>query len=234
MKYPRVPVVGMSREIRITVDDDEVFERMKRRKRELDLSWEDVLRRGLGRGGGSDLDAVKDEFARRIQDQVAASLRASMPGASGPSRSPGSRDPFADEFWTDAEDDDGDDFDDEIADLAEAEDATLAFPSVAGLSDEMATQVPLRVRLRFDGGDLAVTVVTVRQGKSVAEANSFPGDARRRLVEHLATGGTAALRLGDGSEEYRVRPALDWGRDEDGRPTVTGVEVDEVVFDASE
>ena len=37
----------MSREIRITVDDDEVFERMKRRKTELDLSWEEVLHRGL-------------------------------------------------------------------------------------------------------------------------------------------------------------------------------------------
>lgn len=37
----------MSREVRITIDDDEVFERMKHRKRELDLSWEDVLHRGL-------------------------------------------------------------------------------------------------------------------------------------------------------------------------------------------
>lgn len=42
----------MSREVRITIDDDEVFERMKRRKRELDLSWEDVLHRGLRRDPG--------------------------------------------------------------------------------------------------------------------------------------------------------------------------------------
>jgi len=37
----------MSREVRITIDDDEVFERMKHRKQELDLSWEEVLHRGL-------------------------------------------------------------------------------------------------------------------------------------------------------------------------------------------
>jgi len=43
----------MSREVRITIDDDEVFERMKRRKRELDLSWEEVLHRGLRRVDGS-------------------------------------------------------------------------------------------------------------------------------------------------------------------------------------
>lgn len=42
---------SMSREIRITIDDDEVFERMRHRKDELDLSWEDVLRRGLNRNG---------------------------------------------------------------------------------------------------------------------------------------------------------------------------------------
>ncbi|MFC5972183.1 hypothetical protein ACFPYI_12655 [Halomarina salina] len=37
----------MSRQIRISIEDDEVFERLKRRKDALDLSWEDVLRRGL-------------------------------------------------------------------------------------------------------------------------------------------------------------------------------------------
>lgn len=43
----------MSREVRITIDDDEVFERMKQRKRDLDLSWEDVLHRGLRPDPGS-------------------------------------------------------------------------------------------------------------------------------------------------------------------------------------
>ena len=37
----------MAREVRITIDDDEVFERMKARKGALDLSWEEVLHRGL-------------------------------------------------------------------------------------------------------------------------------------------------------------------------------------------
>ncbi|MFB6095485.1 MAG: hypothetical protein ABEJ71_03410 [Halodesulfurarchaeum sp.] len=41
----------MAREIRISIDDEEVFERMKARKRELDLSWEEVLYRGLRIGG---------------------------------------------------------------------------------------------------------------------------------------------------------------------------------------
>lgn len=69
----------MSREIRITIDDDEVFERMKRRKGELDLSWEEVLHRGLrrervedpGRGGeraahspGHDADYDRDAGPR--------------------------------------------------------------------------------------------------------------------------------------------------------------------------
>lgn len=40
----------MSRQIRISIEDDEVFERLKRRKDALDLSWEDVLRRGLRDG----------------------------------------------------------------------------------------------------------------------------------------------------------------------------------------
>lgn len=50
-------VVGfMSRDIRISIDDDEVFERLKRRKRQLDLSWEEALRRGLERGHGGHWD----------------------------------------------------------------------------------------------------------------------------------------------------------------------------------
>lgn len=41
------PSSDMSREIRITIDDDEIFESMKRRKGALDLSWEEVVKRGL-------------------------------------------------------------------------------------------------------------------------------------------------------------------------------------------
>lgn len=37
----------MARAIRIPIDDDEVFERMKARKQALDLTWEEVLHRGL-------------------------------------------------------------------------------------------------------------------------------------------------------------------------------------------
>jgi hypothetical protein len=231
----------MSREIRITIDDDEVFEHMKRRKARLDLSWEDVLRRGLR--GGDDLGSVTEEFERRLRNQIATSLRASLPGG-GPGqdagvaggRGPGGFEsgggfPPGDDFetGTDPAESETDEFGEEIADLADAEDALLVFPVLD--ADDEGPVVPLRVRLRFDGEGLSVTVVTVRQGKSVADANRFRGDARRRIVRDLATGGTAVLRLGDGDEEYPVRPVLDWGRDDSGRPTVTDVEIAEVVFD---
>lgn len=53
----------MGREVRTTIDDDEVFERMKHRKRELDLSWEDVLHRGLRTESGD--PAAAEERRRR-------------------------------------------------------------------------------------------------------------------------------------------------------------------------
>ena len=72
----------MSREIRITIEDDEVFERMRYRKDELDLSWEEVLRRGL--------TEVTD-----IPRPPGASNRHPSPHEhADPHRSPGSPSPF--------------------------------------------------------------------------------------------------------------------------------------------
>lgn len=67
----------MAREIRVTVDDDEVFERMRARKRELDLSWEEVLHRGLADtpGDGRDFDErVEQHVQNRIRESVANAL----------------------------------------------------------------------------------------------------------------------------------------------------------------
>lgn len=75
----------MSREIRITVADDEVFERMRRQKDALDLSWEEVLRRGLDDGGhtagrrdgGADrLDPFDEDFRERLRERVGREVRA--------------------------------------------------------------------------------------------------------------------------------------------------------------
>lgn len=67
----------MAREIRVTIDDDEVFERLRARKRELDLSWEEVLHRGLrgGSGGpGGPDDDIGDRLERQITERVEKSL----------------------------------------------------------------------------------------------------------------------------------------------------------------
>ena len=89
----------MTREIRITIDDDEIFERMRTRKQELDLSWEEVIHRGLRRDNAyrtvhspaeehpprtpdplTDPEAFADALKRRIQGQVRESLSASFGG----------------------------------------------------------------------------------------------------------------------------------------------------------
>lgn len=81
----------MSREVRISIDDDEVFERMKQRKHELDLSWEEVLHRGLRR--------EPDTGAERDDRQRADRRRANRQGgdASGATSSPGHPGPAGDD-----------------------------------------------------------------------------------------------------------------------------------------
>jgi hypothetical protein len=232
----------MAREVRISVDDDEVFERMKRRKQELDLSWEEVLHRGLrppetppepdpepGWNEGSwptgpdhpsgprhqtegsqqdePLGDVVDEFRRQVKDQVTNSLRMSMQGMQEANE----------------------ELEREMGELAEAEDATLTF---TGLDDPEHT-VPLRVNQRTSRAGLEVDVVAVRQGKNVQGTNQFDRSARQQLNTSLARGEPATLRFENGTdaEAYRVYPVLSWGKDDAGRPTVTEVEIDEVVLE---
>ncbi|MFB6139466.1 MAG: hypothetical protein ABEJ26_03420 [Halosimplex sp.] len=230
----------MARDVRIRIDDDEVFERMKARKRELDLSWEEVLHRGLREeppgppapefGPGQDgrrevgpdetsgeayvghqfddsIGAMVEDIKGQVQNQVRESLRASMESVEAA----------------------GADLEREMDELANAEDAVLGFADAAG--DDSRYEVPLRVRLETSRGGMDVTVVAVREGKSTAGMNRFDAEARRAVNGHLARGGTAQLAFADGAEAYEVAPVLEWGHGDDGNPTVTAVEVDEVIFD---
>ena len=233
--------VDMSREIRISIDDDEVFERMRRRKDELDLSWEEVLRRGLSGG---------DERA-----QSRGRGPTTPPGPSGPGpRHAHERDEFGSSGrgkggWNPFDPDFGRKLSEhiqqsvqgslpfetefggleaEIDQLEDAEDAVLAFPFLA---EDPGNQVPLRVNLRTSSEGLDVEVVAVRRGKGVAEMNRFGADGRASVTKQLAAGEPAALRLRDGAEEYAVFPSLSWSRDAGGRPTVSEVEIESVEID---
>lgn len=237
----------MSREIRITIDDDEVFERMRRRKDERDLSWEEALRRGLDdtepRGGSEPLDPFDDNFRERLRERVGREVRESVDDRSNPDRqSPKSNfDPFDASSIADfarqqataavqglaAEPARENTLDSELDRLADAEDATLVFPF---LEAEGAT-VPLRVTVETTGEGLAVEVVAVRSGKGTSGQNRFPDDARRRIAGALADGETATLELQNGAETYPVIPELSWGRTDDGTPTVTEVEISDVVLE---
>lgn len=239
----------MSREIRITIDDDEVFERMRRRKEERDLSWEEALRRGLEtaepRGGSEPLDPFDEDFRERLRNRVTREARDDVEDRTQSSRrnrradqnfdpfDAGSIADFArqqaraavqginfDQMWAEES------LDSELDRLADAEDATLQFPFL----DAKGTTVPLRVTVGTGGEGLQVEVVAVRSGKGTSGQNRFPDDARHRIASALAEDETARLSLQDGAETYPVIPELSWGRTDDGTPTVTEVEISDVVL----
>jgi hypothetical protein len=249
----------MAREIRISVDDDEVFERMKRRKADLDLTWEEVLQRGLrpetpeeprgpedhgARDATGDADPLGefDPFGDDPQHGRSHD-RGSRSGAHR-GRSPSDGGPLAHladrlreqvqsevrESLRDSMGAMGGDLDREMRDLQDAEDAVLSFDV---LEDDARYHVPLRVRMETSRDGLDVDVVAVREGKSARGTNRFDREARRAVNEHLATGGTATLAFGtDGDREtYRVAPVCSWRRSDDGTPRVADVEIHEVVFD---
>lgn len=218
----------MAREVRITVDDDEVFERMKRRKRELDLSWEDVLHRGLwaetDRGAHdwrhySEQYATGtpgDEFGDRLERQIKQRVEDSLSRAFGFEEA--HREPTPPQESG---------YEAQVESLASAEDAVLVFPF---LPDDASYSVPLRVELEMGAGEVSVEVVTVRQGKSVEEMNSFDRSARKRIAEEMATGTPVVLELGGGAEQYQVTPVLTWSRDDLDEPIVAHVEIQDVLL----
>lgn len=222
----------MAREIRITIDDDEVFERMKRVKQELDLSWKEVLHRGLqvddfpgpdpgmgarhGRSRGPEPGHPDEELGDRLERQIKQRVEDSLQRAFGleeGQRPHGHRE--------------GQGYEDEVDSLSDAEDAVLVFPY---LDDDPAYEVPLRVEIEMHAEGIDIEVVAVRQGKSVTGMNSFDRGARKGIAEGMAAGTPAGLELGDGAETYEVSPVLTWSSS-GGDPVVDDVEIEEVLFD---
>lgn len=244
----------MAREIRITIDDDEIFERMKGRKRQLDLSWEEVLHRGLrlDREGGQDRAHTSQD--RPIWDERTPS------GGDTPSSRPGdgwSGDPFrTDEFVEEMKRGvrnqvvnslqsslkgfgEGEfDLEQEMGELQNAEDAVLVFEFLfdGDMTDGESTWVPLRVTQQTSRAGLEIEVVAVRSGKGVSHMNHFDRSTRRKVNARLAGGEPATLRFTDDAteEEYRVYPVLSWSTDDAGRPTVSSVDIDTVILDDGE
>lgn len=252
----------MSREVRITIDDDEVFERMKRRKRQLDLSWEDVLHRGLRadqRPNQRERDATGGEHTGSGQGSPS---RDHGPVDTDRGRSPGGHrahasdeyaaqwDRFADHVEAQVQDKvynalrgtfgaAGIDVPAPSSDHLDSEMADLARAEDAVLSfdfldDDPAYQVPLRVALQTSTDGLDVEVVAVRQGKTVREMNHFDAEARLAVTTRLAAGDPAVLRFDDGAEAYAVDPIIRWERDDAGHPTVTQVDIEAVRLDGDD
>lgn len=245
----------MSREIRITIDDDEVFERMRRRKGELDLSWEEVLRRGLGGGRSArwppgpwsrqaghhdhfDPPNAPEPSDPDFEERIRRSVEKRIPGRGSADAERGDRPgPLGSDFdqWVGERVEDTvraamsaatRSLDVEIDRLEGAEDATLVFDSL----DE-PREVPLRIDLRAGPAGLDVDVIAVRQGKGTEGQNEFTESERKAIARHLAGGGTASLRIGDDGVTYDSYPSLAWGRDVEGNPTVTDVEIVDVDLD---
>ena len=226
----------MSRQIRISIDDDEVFERLKRRKDVLDLSWEDALRRGLR----DSPEPPRGSHAPR-QSSTHTEYR---PDAAGNrrrrahrSREPDAPSPFDDDFGEQitrrvlASVRDsvpgfvGESLDDELGRLEDAENAELV------LGDSEGERVPLRVTLYTGPEGLDIEVVTVRSGKGTEAMNQFVDGSRGRVAERFARGETAVLELDASGESYDVHPNLTWARGPSGHPVVADVAVKKVVFE---
>jgi len=244
----------MTREVRITIDDDEVFARMKARKQELDLSWEEVLHRGLRRGkpgggshgvggpSGSGGPGGYGDWSQWVPDDVGPEAGEGSYGPSGSTDEPESIGEAVEDLKRhvrgqvahslresmDAMEEVNVDLEAEMTELENAEDAVLRFDGVT--DDDRRYEVPLRVRLETSRDGLDVEVVAVREGKSVSGMNRFDRETRRAVNEHLARGGTATLAF-EGAERYEVGPVCSWSRDDGGRPTVSTVDIEEVLFD---
>ena len=246
----------MAREVRISIDDDEVFERMKARKRELDCSWEEVLHRGLrefpeagppveephaARGSGGYDEYGHDDPGFEPPGVGAAERRRG--------RRRGGREPpvegigdVVDQFQSQLREQIQGQLQEslessigsmggierEVDELQAAEDAVLRFEFLPDEGPD--NQVPLRVTMQTGTDGLDVDVVAVRRGKSAQEMNRFSRDERQRINVELARGANGVLSF-DGDESYDVAPVLSWTRDRDGRPIVDDVAIDRVIFD---
>ncbi|MFB6268850.1 MAG: hypothetical protein ABEH83_02840 [Halobacterium sp.] len=248
----------MSRQIRISIDDDEVFERLKRRKDALDLSWEDALRRGLrdspepprapsqptepkrGRSGGHRERSDRRERPNRGDDRGARGRDAADRGDPSPF-DPDFGERIARQVLSSVSE--------SVPGLAGAAAGASAGANTGGtlddeidrledaedavlvLGDSERERVPLRVALHTGPDGLDVDVVAVRSGKGTEDMNEFADGARADVARRFAAGETATLELDAGNETYDVRPDVSWARGPDGTPRVTDVTVRDVVFD---
>jgi hypothetical protein len=246
----------MSRQVRISIDDDEVFERLKRRKDALDLSWEDALRRGLrdsaepprgpntpeprdspGRGGraASEGDSQRSRtdnaspFDSDFGEQIAQRVLASV--SESVSGAMGGQGGSAGGPRSTGNETKGSPKSGGETPLDEEIDRLEdAEDAVLVLGDSEGEQVPLRVTLHTGPEGLDVEVVAVRSGKGTEEMNRFVDGARAEVAKRFARGDTATLEMAAG-ETYDVRGELSWAPGPDGAPTVTDVTIRDVVFE---
>lgn len=248
----------MSRQVRISIDDDEVFERLKRRKDALDLSWEDALRRGLrdsaepprgpktaqepretpergGRAAG-DGDSQRGQaetpspFDSDFGEQIAQRVLASVSeSVSGATGGRGSAGGASGGGGAGAGGTGGSSGPGTPLD-EEIDRLEDAEDAVLVLGDSEGERVPLRVTLHTGPDGLDVEVVAVRSGKGTEEMNQFADGARADVAKRFARGDTATLEMAAG-ETYDVRGELSWAPGPEGTPTVTDVAIREVVFE---
>lgn len=245
----------MVREVRITIDDDELFERMKDRKQALDLSWEDVLHRGLRppdvtpgdpgprAEGGSGIAAAKEELKRAIRDLEGERRdpRRGYDDAQGrPEADERGFNPFdaasierfvADTIRESTSFLDHGGWDEDLDRVTEGEDAVLRFPFLGDAASEPSNQIPIRVTLDVSGAGLDIDVVTIRRGKDVSGMNAFDPAIRQAVIEGIASGEQATLALATTAESYVVIPDIRWSTTDEGRPYADTVAIDGVVLD---
>lgn len=204
---------------RVAVDfEEEAFRRLKQRKEQLDLSWRDVILRGLEEKPSTrDLRAgrllAKQWFGEGMDNQpsgegITATVQDTDPNA----RVAQELERAVDSFES------GGDLETEIENLESGDDAILSLPGTD-------TEIPLRVRLKTTNEGLEAGLVAVRD---IPGRNQFKESDRATTSESLAEGEPAILEIGQIDEvRYEVTPSIEWSRDDSGMLTATDVDIKE-------
>lgn len=189
----------MSPDIRISISDDETFERLKRRKNELDLSWKEVVLRGLKkRTMPLEHLGIKDPIGKRALE-IVDGLTITTPEAE-------------------------EDIETTIDRLERGEDSILSFDFL----NKSRCRIPLRIGLTTGKGGHKVKWQEVRRGKSTSHMNSFSEEEREEIAEKLGEGRKATLKMERGKIEYDVVPTISWTRDDSGFCCAKEVSVEEI------
>jgi hypothetical protein len=191
----------MTRNIRVEVDDA-VFEEYSRRKDQLGLSWEEVLRRGL-------------------QDKtVIESLQESQT----PLEALGANDPLGrqviDQFAP-SKPEDNDSLDARVEKLEQTESAELEFEFL----ERPHHRIPLQVIIQTSTTGHEIEVVSVHQTDT--GTNRFDKEDRDKILQEMADD-NVVLHLNDGRETYYVEPTLTWQNDDVGNLVVSNISIGKV------